>query len=88
MSCATEAELGACYINTKQVTLLQQMLMEMDYPQPLTPIQTDNCIAYGIVTNKTIQKATKAMNMCFHWLHDCKQQQHAGIIGAPENKLH
>ena len=41
-------------------------------PATLTPIC---CTAFGIVINKIIPKAMKAMDMRFHWLHDCKQQQ-------------
>ena len=67
-------ELGALYINSKLATRMWLILAEMGHPQPLTPIQPNNLTAYGIVTNKIILKATKAMGMQFHWLHDCEQQ--------------
>ena len=50
-------------------------LAEMGHLLPLTPVQTDNSTAYGIIINKIIPKATKAMDMCFHWLFDHKQQK-------------
>ena len=36
---------------------------EMGHPQPPMPIQTNNLSIFGIVTNKKITKATKAMDM-------------------------
>ena len=75
MSSAAEAELGALYINAKFAAPIWNTLIEMGHPQPPTPIQTDNSTAFGIVTNKIIPKVTKAMDMCYHWLQDRKQQQ-------------
>jgi hypothetical protein len=51
MASAAKAELGALYLNAKEVVYLQQILIEMGHPQPQTPIQTDNMTAEG-VTNK------------------------------------
>ena len=46
----------------------------MGWPQPKTPIQTDNSTASGVV-NKTIEpKRTKSMDMRFHWLR-CRSAQ-------------
>eukprot|EP00804_Cyclotella_cryptica_P003481 CCRYP_002116-RA/>CCRYP_002116-RA protein AED:0.42 eAED:0.42 QI:0/0/0/1/0/0/2/0/336 len=38
------------------------------YPQPPTPIQTDNSTALGVVNNTIQPKRTKAMDMRFQWL--------------------
>jgi hypothetical protein len=66
MSLAAEAELGALYLNSKEAAYLRQILAEMGYPQPRTPIQTNNSTAEG-VCNHTVQlKQTKAMDTRFH----------------------
>ena len=72
---AVEVKLGVLFINIKQAIIIQWMLEEMGHLQLPTPIQTDNSTAYSIVNNKIIPKVTKAMDMHFHWLHDCKQQK-------------
>eukprot|EP00804_Cyclotella_cryptica_P029293 CCRYP_011705-RD/>CCRYP_011705-RD protein AED:0.51 eAED:0.44 QI:0/-1/0/1/-1/0/1/0/116 len=48
----------------------------MGHPQPPTPIQPYNSTALGIVNNTIQQKYTKAMDMCFHWLHCHINQKH------------
>ena len=74
MSSVEEAELVALYINSKIWTQIRHTLAMMGHPQPPMSIQINNLTADGVVTNKIIPKATKAMDMQFHWLHDCKQQ--------------
>ena len=75
MSSVAEAELGALYINAKFATPIRHMLTEIGHPRPPTPIQTDNSTTFGVVTNKIIPKATKAMDIHYHWLRDREQQQ-------------
>jgi hypothetical protein len=75
MSSAAEAEIGALYLNAKEAIYLRQILFEMGQPQPPTSIQTDNTTTEGVINNKIQPKQTKAMEMCFHWLRNCKQQQ-------------
>jgi hypothetical protein len=71
MSSAAELELGALFINAKQAVVPQQTtLKEMGHPQPPMPMQTDNSTAYGVVNWKIQPKATKVMDMRFHWLQD------------------
>jgi hypothetical protein len=53
MSSAAKAELGALYTTAKEMAPLCQTLIEIGWPQPCTPIQTDNSTAIG-VTNLTI----------------------------------
>ena len=50
------------------------MLKEMGHKQPPTPIQMDNLTAEGVITNKIQPKATKVMDMRFHWLRDQEAQ--------------
>jgi hypothetical protein len=53
MSSAAEAELSALYTTAKEMVPLQQTLIEIGWPQPCTPIQTENSTVNG-VTNLTI----------------------------------
>ena len=41
MSSATEAEIGALYMNARQLLSLRVMCEELGRPQPATPMQTD-----------------------------------------------
>eukprot|EP00804_Cyclotella_cryptica_P026150 CCRYP_013039-RC/>CCRYP_013039-RC protein AED:0.28 eAED:0.28 QI:0/0/0/1/0/0.66/3/0/379 len=52
-SSAAESELAALFICAKEMVPLRQSLIEMGWPQPQSPIQTDNTTALG-VANKTI----------------------------------
>ena len=70
MSSAAEAELGALYINAREVVYIRQMLHKMGHAQPRTPTQTDNSTAEGVINAKIQPKRTKAMDMRFHWLRD------------------
>jgi hypothetical protein len=60
MSSAAEAELGTLYINACEAIPQRHMLEEMGHPQPPMPIQMDNSIALGAVTNIIQPKHTKA----------------------------
>jgi hypothetical protein len=75
MSSAAEAEIGALYLNAREAVYLRQILAEMGHPQPPTPIQMDNTTTEGVINNKIQPKRTKAMDMRFHWLRDCKQRE-------------
>ena len=55
MASAAEAEIAALFITAKKIIPLRNTLVEMGWPQPLTPIQTDNSTEVDF-TNKTIFK--------------------------------
>jgi hypothetical protein len=55
MSSATEAEFAGLFHNTKDGAMIRNILNELGWPQPPTPIQTDNSCACGI-TNGTIRQ--------------------------------
>ena len=74
MSSAAEAELGALFINAKTAVPIRKTLKEMGHPQLLTPIQTDNKTAEGLINNKITSKETKSIDMKFHWLR-CRNSQ-------------
>ena len=66
MGSAAEAEIGAGYINARELLPIRVAAIEMGHPQLPTPIQVDNSTAVGF-TNKTIkQKMSKAIDMRFY----------------------
>jgi hypothetical protein len=66
MSSAAEAELGALFINAKMAVSMQHTLGETRHPQPYSHIQNNNSTAHTLLTNKTMPKVLKAMDMRFH----------------------
>ena len=84
MSSAVEAELGALFMNAKQAVVIWAMLAEMGHPQLPMPIQTDHSTAMGAITNIILPKATKAINMQFHWLWGREQQKLFHYLWHPE----
>ena len=83
LTSAAESEMGGLYINAKYAVPQRTLLIEMGHPQPPTPIQTNNSTAYGVVSNKIQPKATKAMDMRFHWLRDREAQKQFRIYWRP-----
>jgi hypothetical protein len=74
MASAAEAELAALLVTAREMILHRQTLIDMGWPQPKSPIQTDNSTAAG-VTNKTIvPRRAKMMDMRLWWLR-CRASQ-------------
>jgi hypothetical protein len=74
MVSATKSELAAIFVMAREMIPYQQTLISMGWPQPKSPIQTDNSTTAG-VTNKTIvPRRAKMMDMHFWWLHFCTSQ--------------
>ncbi len=75
MSSAAEAEVGALYINCREVIPTCHTLDFIGHPQPPTPMQTDNTTAIGVFNNNVIKKL-KAIDMKYHWLYnrECQGQ--------------
>ena len=63
MTSAAEAEIAALYTTAKKMIPLRNTLIEMCWPQPQTPIQTDNSTAIGFTNKKIVNKATKSADM-------------------------
>jgi hypothetical protein len=63
-SSAAESELATLFISAKEMVPLRQSLIEMGWPQPQSPIQTDNTTALGIAKKTIIAKKMKSMDMC------------------------
>jgi hypothetical protein len=83
LSSASEAEIGALFHNCKRATILRTTLHEMGYPQPATPMQTDNSTACGIANSNIKQQRSHAIDMRFYWVRDRQQQGHFNIFWAP-----
>jgi hypothetical protein len=68
MASASESELAALFVMAREMIPHHQTLIAMGWPQPKSPIQTDNSTAAG-VTNKTIvPRRAKMMDMRLWWL--------------------
>jgi hypothetical protein len=68
MASAAKSELAALFITAREMIPHRQTLIAMGWPQPKTPIQTDNSTDVG-VTNKTIVPLrAKMMDMRSWWL--------------------
>ena len=63
MSSAAEAEIGALYMNARQLLPLRVTCEELGHPQPATPMQTDNNTASGIINGTFNQARSKAVDM-------------------------
>ena len=74
LTSAGEAELGALFIAAQKMVPLRQTLIEMGWPQPKSPIQTDNTTAEGVVNGTIIANKLKAMDLRLHWLR-CRAAQ-------------
>ena len=74
MTSAAEAKLGALYITAQKMVPTRQTLIEMGWPQPPTPTQTDNTTAEGVVNNTFFAKQLKSTDLRLHWLH-CREAQ-------------
>ena len=74
MASAAKAELVAFFVTAREMIPHRQTLIDMGWPQPKSPIQTDNSTAAG-VTNKTIvPRRAKMMDMRLWWLR-CRGSQ-------------
>ena len=74
MASAAEAELAALFLTAREMVPLRQTLIEMGWPQPKNPIQTDNSTAVGVCNDTIIAKRIKMMDMRLNWLR-CRESQ-------------
>ena len=83
MSSAAEAELGALFLNAQEAAPIRTTLIEMNWPQPPTPIQVDNSTAVGISNQNIKQKMSKVMDMRFYWVIDRIKQGQFRVYWQP-----
>ena len=74
MASAAEAELSALYLAAREMVPLRNTLEEMGWPQPKSPIQTDNSTAVGFTNDTIITRRIKMLCMRLHWLR-CRESQ-------------
>jgi hypothetical protein len=87
MASATQAKVGALFMNSQDTIPLRNTLIELCHPQPPTPIQTDNLSTAAGFANDTIkQKSSKAMDMHFYWIKDQVKQGQFLIYWCPGSK--
>ena len=63
-----EAKIRAMYMNAQKLVEYRHILTDIGHPQTPTLIRTDNKTACGILTGTMRQKASKCIDMNFHWL--------------------
>jgi hypothetical protein len=63
----------------RDATNLRNILTDFGYPQPATPIQTDNKCAYGIAQASVKLKRSKAFDMRYHWVRDRVHQKQFNV---------
>ena len=61
-------------MNGQEAVGLRNCLEAMGFPQPETPLKTDNNTANGIINNTMKQKRSKAIDVRFYWLRDRVRQ--------------
>jgi hypothetical protein len=83
MSSASEAEIGAVFINAKEGPVLRTTLEELGHPQPPTPMENDNTTATGYSNGTIKQKQTRAMDMRFYWIKDRVKQGQFNVYWGP-----
>ena len=82
---ATEAEIGALYINAAHGVVIRNTLQELGHAQPTTgtPLITDNETALGFINNTMKKQRSRVIDMRYHWTIDRVAQQQFDIIWEP-----
>ena len=71
MASAAEAERAVLFIAAHKMIPHCQTLIDMGWPQPKSPLQTDNSTASGVINNTIVPMRIKMMDMHFSWLVRC-----------------
>jgi hypothetical protein len=75
-----EAEYAGVFAAARIATNERQILHDMGYPQPPTPIFCDNEVAIGLANDSINIKMSKSLDMRFHWLRDRIRQHQFRVI--------
>ena len=67
---ATEAEYASLFLVGREATGASHTLIDLGHPQTATLIICDNKCAVGIANRAVKQKASKSINMRYHWIRD------------------
>ena len=68
MASDAEAELCSMLVNYQDAVPIQITLIEMNHPQPPTPVQLDSSTTVGISNEALKHNMSKAMGMQFYWI--------------------
>jgi hypothetical protein len=71
---ATEAALGALFLNCKQATIFRFALEEIGHPQPPTPTNCSISTAVSIANITVKRQCSRSMEMRFFWVVDAVAQ--------------
>ena len=77
------AELGALFLNAQEARILRLILLEIDHPQPRTPVYVDSITAVGIVKHTIKCQRSRAMEMRYFWLLDQKNNRYFKVYYQP-----
>ena len=70
MNSTQEDEAGSVYINAKEAPPILQTATDMVHPKGMTPLQSENKCAHGILTRVLKQIQSKGIDMRLYWLRD------------------
>ena len=76
---ASESEYGAIFVNMRIAENLRTIATALGHPQPPTEVYTDSSTAQKYA-NGLSSKASKALDMRFHWVQDRVRQGHFKVI--------
>ena len=87
LASTAEVDIGAPFTNAQEALPIRQMLCDIGHPQPTTPMQVDNTIAFGFANSIIKQKRSKSIDMNYYWIQDRTnlQQFHIYLISVKGN---
>jgi hypothetical protein len=74
MALTAESKLAALFVTAREMIPHCQTLIDMGWPQPKSPIQTNNSTATRVTNNTIVPCSSNMMDMRFWWLH-CRASQ-------------
>ena len=83
MASAAEVDMGALFVNGREIMILRTILKEMGHPQPPTLIITDNSTASCMTNNTIRQRQSRSIDMIFYWVRDRVQQGKLIVYWGP-----
>ncbi len=67
---ATNAKLGALFLNCKEGMIFQMTLKKLGHPQPKTQVYCNNATAVGMANNTVKKQHLQSMEMRYFWVCD------------------
>jgi hypothetical protein len=72
---ATEAELGALFLNAQEAKVIRLVVEKLGHPQLPTPIHINNTTTVGMVNNTIKRQQLRAIDWRYFWLLNGKVQK-------------